>query len=120
MFWVTLCVLVQNFSIRGSSVPLGGSEMKHAPCRGETPRSQAVQQSNGRAWFAPTCARALGSWLLSNRPAPDHTRLSVRVLSAPHVQTRLVFEVPSRGLMGFGAEIRQETHGSAVVNSTFV
>lgn len=41
------------------------------------------------------------------------------VLAAP-AQTRLVFEVPSRGLMGFGAEIRQETHGSAVVNSTFV
>eukprot|EP00752_Nemacystus_decipiens_P013062 g11552.t1 len=35
-------------------------------------------------------------------------------------KTRLMFEVPSRGLMGFGAEIRQETHGSAVVNSTFV
>ncbi|CAM9836159.1 unnamed protein product [Pylaiella littoralis] len=34
-------------------------------------------------------------------------------------KTRLIFEVPSRGLMGFGAEIRQETHGSAVVNSTF-
>lgn len=43
----------------------------------------------------------------------------VVVLTAP-AQTRLVFEVPSRGLMGFGAEIRQETHGSAVVNSTFV
>ncbi|CAN0306762.1 unnamed protein product, partial [Hapterophycus canaliculatus] len=35
-------------------------------------------------------------------------------------KTRLMFEVPSRGLMGFNAEIRQETHGSAVVNSTFV
>ncbi|CAN0339004.1 unnamed protein product, partial [Scytosiphon promiscuus] len=35
-------------------------------------------------------------------------------------QTRLIFEVPSRGLMGFNAEIRQETHGSAVVNSNFV
>ncbi|CAM9779199.1 unnamed protein product [Ectocarpus sp. 6 AP-2014] len=34
-------------------------------------------------------------------------------------KTRLAFEVPSRGLMGFGAEIRQETHGSAVVNSAF-
>lgn len=48
--------------------------------------------------------------------SPPHTSVSFLHSQA---QTRLMFEVPSRGLMGFGAEIRQETHGSAVVNSTF-
>jgi GTP-binding protein len=33
-------------------------------------------------------------------------------------RTRLVFYVPSRGLMGFRSEAMTDTHGSAVVNST--
>lgn len=32
---------------------------------------------------------------------------------------RLVFRVPSRGLLGFSAEVRQETHGSATVHSLY-
>ena len=61
-----------------------------------------------------------------NSSPPRPLVLTYRILScvdylfAVPEQTRLMFEVPSRGLMGFGAEIRQETHGSAVVNSTFV
>ena len=35
-------------------------------------------------------------------------------------RSRLVFEVPSRGLLGFQSEARAETHGSAVVNAVFV
>eukprot|EP00968_Pinguiococcus_pyrenoidosus_P011986 scaffold1014_cov260-Pinguiococcus_pyrenoidosus.AAC.11 len=35
-------------------------------------------------------------------------------------KSRLVFHVPSRGLLGFGPEIKSETHGSAIVNSIFL
>ncbi|CAM9765763.1 unnamed protein product, partial [Chrysoparadoxa australica] len=34
-------------------------------------------------------------------------------------KTRMVFTVPTRSLLGFGSEIKQETRGSAVVNSIF-
>ena len=35
-------------------------------------------------------------------------------------KSRLVFEVPSRGLLGFGPQVRSATHGSAIVNSLFL
>ena len=34
-------------------------------------------------------------------------------------KVRLVFRCPSRGLLGFAAEVRQETHGAAVVHALF-
>mmetsp|Transcript_19758 Transcript_19758/g.30484 ORF Transcript_19758/g.30484 Transcript_19758/m.30484 type:complete len:779 (-) Transcript_19758:53-2389(-) len=35
-------------------------------------------------------------------------------------KTRLVFEVPSRGLLGFGPEIANDTRGTAVINHCFI
>lgn len=81
---------------------------------------EAVQWANGRRW-SPLCAGAFAAFHVPTYQPPTTRPACLPVcLSAAPGQTRLMFEVPSRGLMGFGAEIRQETHGSAVVNSTFV
>mmetsp|Transcript_26625 Transcript_26625/g.37502 ORF Transcript_26625/g.37502 Transcript_26625/m.37502 type:complete len:772 (-) Transcript_26625:117-2432(-) len=35
-------------------------------------------------------------------------------------KTRLIFEIPSRGLLGFGPEIANDTRGTAVINHCFI
>eukprot|EP00953_Heterococcus_sp_UTEX-ZZ885_P025337 13770-Heterococcus_DN1.PRE.3 len=60
------------------------------------------------------CMHAFANRLTSNRKGA-----LLEIKESGQGKTRLQFHVPSRGLLGFGPEARSQTHGSAIINSTF-
>ncbi|KAG5176697.1 MBipA, mitochondrial GTPase [Tribonema minus] len=59
------------------------------------------------------------SGLIIDRLTGNRRGSLIEIKDSSEGKTRLLFTIPSRGLLGFGPEARSATRGSAIVNSVF-